>query len=96
MKILCAECDSGIDDQCIKNLLKLKQLNVTGNKKLQILIIIKMENIGSRYQSGIDDQGIKDLVQFEKLYLGSNKKIKNINHLTKVKIWPVDFQDEIR
>src|SRR3984957_5915047 len=81
LKILYADGDCGIDQNCIANL-HLVELNAYGNKKIKdvshMASTLKVLNAGGK--CGIDQSCISNLHLF-KLYASFNEKIKDVSHM---------------
>ena len=86
LKILKCCDDCGIDQEGIKDLQLIEELDAFSNKKIKnVNHLTKLKILNCFYNCGIDQEGIKDLQLIEELYARDNKKIKNVNHLTKLK-----------
>ena len=76
----------GIDQEGIKDLQLIEELNANDNKKIKnVNHLYKLKILYCYNDCGIDQEGIKDLQLIEKLIATSNEKIKSVNHLTKLK-----------
>ena len=85
LEIIDIGCGCGIDDNGIKNCLKLIEINAYSNNKIKDLnkFYQTLEIIDIGWDCGIDDNGIKDCLRLNNINAFGNPKIKDINKFNK-------------